>query len=187
VFPTARVPRYWLAAIVVAAGCTTTASPPQSQRDPKADFAAYHTFAVPVPPGVESGGLQLQTLDRSIRAAIAEQMRGKGYQESADHPDLRMVYETASEQRAESNPVRIGIGIGSWGSNVGGSVSVGSPSVRNYQQGSLVIRAVDNARNAEVWDGRISGKITNGSLEPAAISSAVARVMTDFPARPAGQ
>jgi hypothetical protein len=49
------------------------------------------------------------------------------------------------------------------------------------------VHAVDTARNAEVWQGRVSKKITKGSLEPAAINQAVAVAMQDFPARSAGQ
>jgi hypothetical protein len=59
--------------------------------------------------------------------------------------------------------------------------------VRNYKEGSLVIHAVDASRNAEVWQGQVSGKLTKGSTEPAAISQAVGKAMKDFPARPAGQ
>jgi hypothetical protein len=76
--------------------------------------------------------------------------------------------------------------MGSWGGSFGGSVSVGSPSVRNYREGTLVIHAIDNVRNAEVWQGRVSGKITKGSTEAAAVTSAVAAAMKDFPARSAG-
>ncbi|HEX9206681.1 MAG TPA: DUF4136 domain-containing protein, partial [Steroidobacteraceae bacterium] len=69
----------------------------------------------------------------------------------------------------------------SWGGNVGGSVNVGSPSVRNYQEGTLAVHAIDTARNAEVWQGRVSNKVTKGSTEPAAIAQAVAVAMKDFP------
>ncbi len=44
---------------------------------------------------------------------------------------------------------------------------------------------MDAARKAEVWQGRISGRIAKDSLEPAAINAAVATAMRDFPARPA--
>jgi hypothetical protein len=77
--------------------------------------------------------------------------------------------------------------MGSWGGNVGGSVGVGSPSVKNYQEGSLVIHAIDATRNAEVWQGSVSGELGKGSVAQAAITQAVARAMKDFPARPAGQ
>jgi hypothetical protein len=79
--------------------------------------------------------------------------------------------------------VRVGIGVGSWGGNMGGSVSMGSPSVRNFTEGTLVVHAIDTSRNVEVWQGRVSGKMTKGSVEPAAIHQAVALAMADFPVR----
>jgi hypothetical protein len=60
---------------------------------------------------------------------------------------------------------------------------MGSPSVRNFTEGTLVVHAIDTARNVEVWQGRVSGKMTKGSVEPAAINQAVALAMADFPVR----
>jgi hypothetical protein len=60
---------------------------------------------------------------------------------------------------------------------------VSSASLRNYQEGTLVIHAIDVARNAEVWQGRISGRLTKGNLESAAVTAAVQAAMRDFPAR----
>lgn len=173
-----------LAALIGA--CASPEPQPESMRDPDADFAAFRTFAVGTAPGTGADE-PLQLLDRNIRAAIADEMRRRGYVEATEQPDLRMVYETASAERVESNPVRIGVGVGSWGGNVGGSVSMGSPSLHDYQEGTLLIHAVDGAKNAEVWQGRVSGRITKGSLEPAAIARAVSTAMRDFPARPAAR
>ena len=44
-----------------------------------------------------------------------------------------------------------------------------------------MVHAIDTARNAEVWQGRVSGKMTKGSIDPAAIKQAVAMAMKDFP------
>ena len=80
--------------------------------------------------------------------------------------------------------MRIGVGIGSWGGNVGGSVNVGQPErAQSYQEGSLVIHAIDAARNAEVWQGSVAGRMGKGSVETAAINQAVATAMRDFPVR----
>ena len=154
-------------------------------RDPQANFASYQTFGwnVGVNPGSDDAPLKL--LDSNIRAAIANELKKRGYSEAPAGvtPDLRIAYDTASADKLENNPVRVGMGVGSWGGNVGGSVNVGSPSVRNYKEGTLVVHAIDTARNAEVWQGRVSKKITKGSVEPAAIAQAVASAMEDFPAR----
>ncbi|HEX6572719.1 MAG TPA: DUF4136 domain-containing protein [Steroidobacteraceae bacterium] len=155
-------------------------------RDPQANFASYQTFGWNAGVTPASDDAPLKLLDSNLRAAIANELKKRGYSEAPAGvtPDLRIAYETASADKLENNPVRVGIGVGGWGGgNVGGSVNVGSPSVRNYKEGTLVVHAIDTARNAEVWQGRVSKKITKGSVEPAAIAQAVASAMEDFPAR----
>jgi len=172
--------------ILMLAACTTPPPQPESMRDPNANFSTYHTFGWVNPAGVDGRDAPLQLLDKNIRAAITVEMKKRGYVEGSENPDLRMVYETASADKVESNPVRVGVGVGGWGGgNVGGSVNVGTPSVRNYREGSLVIHAIDRERNAEVWQGRIAGRLTEGSLEPAAVQHAVSLAMKDFPIGPA--
>jgi hypothetical protein len=151
-------------------------------RDPGAPWASYATYGWAPAPGVDGNDQPLLMLDQNIRRAVAGELERRGYAESAD-PDLRITYQTTSKDVVESNPVRVGVGVGSWGGSFGGSVSVGSPSLRNYQEGTLVIHAIDDARNAEVWQGRVSGRITKGSTEAAAVATAVQAAMRDFPAR----
>lgn len=169
-------------ALVVAACATSTPQQPASMRDPSVDFTKFGTFGW-AGPATAPTEQPVTLLDQNIRAAIAAEMNARGYVAATEKPDLLIAYETASAQKLENNPVRVGIGVGSWGGNVGGSINMGSPSVRNYQEGSLVIHAVDPARNAEVWQGQVSGKLTKGSTEPAAIRKAVATAMKDFPRR----
>ena len=180
--------RAWLvAAAALLGGCVTPPPEPTSMRDPAANFAAYKSFGwapTPAPAGTDA---PLQLLDKNIRAAITAEMKRKGYAESQDNPDLRIAYETAKADKIENNPVRVGIGVGGWGGNVGGSVGVSSPSVRNFTEGKLVIHAIDSAKNAEVWQGSIEGRLTKGSVEPVAIQNAVSTAMRDFPARAPAQ
>jgi hypothetical protein len=171
-----------LGAALLLAACTTPPPEPESMRDPQANFAAYRTYGWQAGPQVDGKDAPLKLLDQNIRAAVAAEMQKRGYVEAATDPDLTIAYDTASEQKVESSPVRVGVGMGSWGGSVGGSVGVSSPSVRNYQHGSLVIHAIERARNAEVWQGRISGKMSKGSVDAANVQRAVATAMRDFPA-----
>jgi hypothetical protein len=154
-------------------------------RDSTADFASYRSYGWTPAGGIGDADSPLLLLDKNIREAIAAEMTRRGYLEDQASPDLRISYETASAEKVENNPVRVGVGVGSWGGNIGGSVNVGSPSVRNYREGTLVIHVIDAGRNAEVWQGSISGRMTKGSTEPAAIATAVSTAMRDFPARTA--
>ena len=184
----ARVFRAVVVAIAAAgfvAGCASPPAQPQTMRDPSVNFTNFKTFGWTAGGTVDAGDAPLKLLDANIRAAVVDVMKRKGYVEApaGASPDLRIAYETASAEKIENNPVRVGIGVGSWGGNVGGSVNVGSPSVRNFTEGTLVVHAIDTARNAEVWQGRVSGKMTKGSLEPSAVNQAVAQAMADFPVR----
>ena len=170
-------------AVLALGGCASAPPQPESMLDRSVDFNSFQTFGWAPPPGVNGTDQPLMMLDQKIRSAIAAEMRRRGYSESAEDPDLRLAFETSSAEKVESNPVRIGIGVGSWGGSGGASVSGGSPGVRSYREDTLVIHAIDAARNAEVWQGRIASRIGKGGTETAAVTSAVAAAMRDFPAR----
>jgi Domain of unknown function (DUF4136) len=169
---------------MLAVGCATAPPEPESMRAPDVDFSAFRTFGWAASESAAGTEPPLQLLDQNLRRSISEELARRGYVPAGGAtPDLLIAYRTASKEQVESSPVRIGIGVGSWGGNGGGSVGLSSSSLRNYREGTLVIHAIDAARNAEVWQGRISGKLTEGSLEPAAIKQAVATAMRDFPSR----
>jgi hypothetical protein len=170
-----------VALALLAAGCATPPPQPTSMRDQSVDFAKFKTFGWASPTGAASAQPVL-LLDQNIRSAITAELNRRGYVLATEQPDLLIAYETASAQKVESNPVRIGVGIGSWGGNAGGSVNVGSSSVRTHKEGTLVIHAVEAARNAEVWQGQVAGKLNKGNVDAATIHAAVGKAMKDFPA-----
>ena len=170
--------------LVLLGGCASRApEPPQSMRDPQANFAAYRTFGWHVARAGEDAPLTL--VDSQIRAAIAQELVRRGYVAAPDGevPDLRIAFETATAETLRNSPVRVGVGVGSWGGNVGGSVNVGTPGVRRAREGTLLVQAIDTARNAEVWQGSVSQTLGRDGVEPATIGRAVAAVMREFPAR----
>jgi hypothetical protein len=166
------------------AGCTTTSQPErQSETLPDANLPAYETFGWQAPAG--EGGIDepMRILDVNIRAAIRAELTQRGYRETDVNPQFRIAYETALQDKLKNSPVRFGIGMGSFGGNVGGSVNMGSPSVQSYQEGSLVIHVLDAARNQEVWSGTVSGRVDKKNLDAAAVARVVALAMQDYPAR----
>jgi len=124
-------------------------------------------------------------LDNQISNALRNEFKKKGYVESSDAPDFVVSYETIEiEKVKESNPVRIGIGVGSWGGSSGGSVGssvdVGGDA-EVLLQNQLVVRALDPDTDQEVW----IGTTTTFDEHPgdAVINTAVADLMQGFPAR----
>lgn len=180
------VPGLIVALLAVLAGCTTPSPPKhESQSAPGVDLASFATFGWVVPAADVPPDAPLRMLDVNIRTAIVAEMTRRGFREDPVNPDLRIDYETAAEDKIRSSPVRIGIGMGSWGGNVGGSVNMGTPSVESYQEGRLVIHIADAARNQEVWYGTVSGKVDRQRLDADAVARVVALAMEDFPSRAA--
>jgi len=166
------------------AGCATTAPPQhESEAAPGANLAAYSTFGWSHPADEATAEEPLRILDVNIREAIRAEMTGRGYTEDADNPGLLVHYETAAADKVRSSPVRFGIGMGSFGGNVGGSVNMGTPSVQSYQEGRLVIHVIDAAGKKEVWYGTISGPVDRKKLDAVSVAKVVALAMQDFPAR----
>jgi hypothetical protein len=172
-----------IAGTLLAACATTSAPEHQSQIDPATNFIAYDTFGWKAPAAQDTNDQPMRMLDVNIRSAIEAELTRRGYQKTDTNPQFLVTYETAAAEKVKSNPFRIGIGVGSYGSSGGGSVSVGSPSVKNYREGRLVIHAIDAAANKEVWFGTVSGSISNQGLDADSVARAVAIAMQDFPSK----
>ncbi|MGD9599132.1 MAG: DUF4136 domain-containing protein [Steroidobacteraceae bacterium] len=178
-----------LGAALLAGGCASTPEQPRTMRDPEADFSAYKTFGWYPPPGDDGAAGFPSIVDGYIRTAIGNELKGKGYVEAAvgTTPDFVVACDKASAAKLKSNPFRVGIGVGSFGRNVGGSVGVSSSGVRNVKEGSLVVHVIDQARQTEVWRGSIAREIGKGGVDPATVQAAVSELMRGFPARDSGR
>lgn len=174
-----------LAATLLATACSTV-PPAQSTQDPQANFAAFSTFAWDKGHESQPSTEPLTILDNNIRTAIAGDLQRKGYSEAAQGttPSLLLRYETGAAEKIKSNPFRIGFGVGSYGSSGGASVGVSTPGARNVNEGTLILRAIDPARNAEVWNGRVSRELgSGGTPDQALIRGAVSELLEKFPKR----
>lgn len=176
-----------LAATALIAGCAAAPTQSESMIDSNADFSAYRTFSWHWLAGADDSDEPMSLVDANIRAAIATELQRKGYVEApaGSVGDFSVDYEAARVEKVKNNPFRIGIGVGSYGSSGGASVSAGSPSVKNVSEGSLVIHIIDTASNSEVWRSRVSRELGKGNIKPEVVESVVAEVFTDFPARSA--
>ena len=174
-----------LFAACLAGGCTTK-PPTHVMQDPQAQFGSYKTFAWDTGQETsEVAGEPLSIVNSQIRAAITNELQKKGYAEAiaGAKPDLLLRYETAAAEKIKSNPFRIGIGMGGYGSNGAAGVGVSSSDVKNVKEGMLVLRVIDPTRNAEVWNGRVSRELgKQGVPDPELIKSAVGELLNEFPA-----
>lgn len=174
-----------LALGALAACATAPVAEHRSQAEPGVELAAYRSFAWRAALGEGAGDEPMRMLDVRLRDAIRAEFLARGYVEDEAAPQMFVTYETAITDKLRSSPVRIGIGMGSFGGNVGGSVNMGTPSVQSYQEGELVVHVVDAASNREVWYGTVSGRVDRSKLDADTVARAVAIALQDFPARAA--
>jgi hypothetical protein len=154
-----------------------------------ADVAAYASFGW-LPAGDAGEGATEPTLsisDANLHDAIRAQLVEKGYREAEENPDFRVGFDTTAHiQEKASNPIRVGVGMGSWGGTVGGGVStsvpVGREGVTTTQETRLSIRAVDPKSHREVWLGTATGDLQQG-LDATVVEKAVAAILEGFPVR----
>lgn len=171
-----------LALLVFLAGCAGSGQPePVWTSAPDADVSVFSTFRLPK----ASQGQPASILDTQVRAALREQLLAKGYVESQDEADLLVEYQpVAYEETPGSSPVTIGIGMGTWRRNVGGSVGTSIPvGGRSDDRIShrLAIRAIDTVNERELWIGTTT--TVDRGADAGDIDRAVAGVMRGFPAR----
>lgn len=169
-------------------GCASS-GPPETESTTVhgADIPAYATFGWPAEAANPATAAPTTILDTRVRGAITAELISKGYIESDDTPDFLVSFELTTYEVApkSSSPVRIGVGVGSWGGNVGGSVgtSVGVGANESGRvQTRLNVRAVDAASRNEVWVGTTTRDIKQG-MDQRAVDSAIAAIMEGFPAR----
>jgi hypothetical protein len=191
--PTTKAPRSGFAGVLLLAllGCASGGGwqMESSTPAPGVDVAAYGSFGWLAASESTSGATEppLSIPDANLHNAIRAELIEKGYREVEENPDLRVGFATSVHMKEKaSNPVRIGVGMGSYGGNVGGGVStsvpVGRESVTTTQETRLTIRAVDPKSNQEVWVSTATGDIQQG-LDAGVVEKAVAAALEEFPAR----
>ena len=174
-----------VAAATLTAGCASAPPEPTSVRDPQVNFGAFKTFGWDTAQSTQATGQPVSIVDSDIRAAITSELTRKGYEAAAagTTPDMVLRYETGKAEITKSSPFSIGVGVGSYGGSGGVGVGASSAGTRNVTEGMLILSVIDPARNAEVWNGRVSRELgKNGTPNAALIRSAVADLLRDFPA-----
>jgi hypothetical protein len=153
--------------------------------DRSASFTGYKTYHIYDVKG-KSEVSQLNG-DRIINA-VMDNMNKKGFTGVAENPDLDVNVMTVTEQKKQVTANTYGYGgayrpYGYWGGT--GSTTT-TFNAYEYKNGSLIIDIIDAKTQKAIWQGvgnaDIDGEVSNPDKF---ISDAVAKIMAEFPPKPA--
>jgi hypothetical protein len=144
--------------LILTAGCRNIAI--HSDFDPTVGFASLQSFAWLEPPEVEGADpfADNTLLRKRLRSAIESTLGARGFRpvEDPEQADFLATYSVLLEENIRDNG---SIGIGTYGGyrryGYGGVYS--SPSIRVYQESTLVIDLLDPQSQDLLWRGWGSG------------------------------
>ncbi|MBC2712234.1 MAG: DUF4136 domain-containing protein [Desulfosarcina sp.] len=179
----------WIAIVVttlVVMGCSGVKV--SQDYDPATDFKSMKTFRWAVETQEKTGDPRIDNplQDTRIRAAVERLLTEKGFIKSADGaPTFLIRYQYVLRQKIESDGTSGGIGFGIGSSGRHGGIAIGTGnSVREYDEGSLVIDLVDTASDALLWRGTGTQRFTEYD-DPAKttgdINALVEKILAQFP------
>lgn len=169
----------------------------RTDRDPKADFSAFHTFAWigpgPLARAKEGSGTPsvVSALDdQRIRGAVNRVLETRGYRlvDAPAKADLVVAYSVGAEDKVRVHespmigaayPYPASYRYGAW---YGGS----TVSVQQYTQGTLTLEFYDRQTEHAVWVGWASARLSKRDDPQELISEAVRKILANFPTRPRG-
>jgi hypothetical protein len=175
-----------VAALSSLSGC---ASRSRYDYDREIAFSYYRTFDWIAPPvraseeeinsSPEGPFARNSLLDKRIRAAVNEHLEARGYRyEEGGEPDFRLNYHVTFKDKL----VGSGSDFGYAGRYRRGAFSSGfNWSVRQYQEGTIIIDIVDRAKDQLVWRGWMTSRNRDGYFDEPEIARAVRTILMRFP------
>jgi hypothetical protein len=184
-----RTLRATIAILVALPGLSGCATRVRSDFDREAVFSNYNTFDWIAPPvraseeevrsDLEGPFARNSLLDKRIRAAVNRNLETRGFRHAEGNAsDFRLNYHvTFSDKLAGS-----GSDIGYTGRYHRGAFSSGfNWSVRQYQEGTIIIDIVDRAKDQLVWRGWMVSRNRDGNYDEQEIARAVEKILMRFP------
>ena len=151
-----------LAALSISA--STNAATVSSNTMPGVNFGAYQTFAwVDTRPPAGMDPVVYAQMRQAIEGALA----GKGYTK-ADAGDLSLILTVGKQDKTDIQT------WGRWGLQT---------DVYQYTQGKMSLDAFDTKTRQPVWHGSAAETINPNKPNMSKITSAITKVMSQFPAR----
>lgn len=176
---------FMLAVLILPLACTTV----QVSQDYalQTDFSRYRDFQWVEKPREDAGDVRIDNplLDARIRRAVEQTLKTKGFSAvSRESADFLVDYRLAVRSRLETDTYRTGIGHGYWPYWGWGGYET---TVREYDEGILVIDFIDAASGELFWRG-IGARRLRQYSDPREITrevnETVDKILAQFPPQP---
>lgn len=178
-----------MAAVVLLAGCATTAPDIRTDYDRTADFSSYRTYGFADELGTDRAGYST-LITSHFKRAVDNEMQSRGYHYIENNPDLLVNFfaNVRNVTKIRSSP-RMSIGYGYYGYRYGlyGAWPLYADGVDtvHYRVGTANVDIVDAERRQLIWEGVAEGRLTDEMMDnpQPAIASVVAELFTRYPGR----
>lgn len=185
------VAKRWLAvaALFLVGACASTPNTTFNVA-PGVDFSQYSTFGFFSPLATDDEGYE-SLLSNFLKVATAQQLDARGLSYS-DTPDLKINFYVHTQEKLRSRSYPTTSAYYAYRDPFFYDPWIAYPTyetrIDQYTQGTLNIDVVDTSTQKLVWEGMVTGRVTDESVRnlEASIDKAVADIMADFPRSPAG-
>jgi len=183
-----RPPVFALCFLLVALACSTIQV--SSDYDQARDFSKYKSYGWlaekrPVATGIPA--LDTPMVQSRIKSGVDLSLTGKGFAEVAENPDLWVNYQLTAEQKLDVHRDDNAFLYSPSGTEI--EMSPPDESIRQYEEGTLVINVFDAREKKLVWrgigQGQLRGEVASDpEKSEQRIHAAVAEVLASFPPTP---
>jgi hypothetical protein len=174
----------WLAVASTVASLACSGIRVTTDYDPSADFSNVRSYAwFDQQSGVQGDRADVTSLlDRRIRSAVDAELQRKGIQ-LVDNSQARALvsYHLGVETKLDVDTVNTGYGYGRYGRYGGIDTTT---TVREYQEGTLLIDVIDPSSKQLIWRGTGQATIRRSSTpeeREKRINEAVKQILEKFP------
>ncbi len=176
--------------LLLVAGCGAPGPQVQSFSDASVNFGQFQTFGFHSPLGTDRDGYQT-VLSQQLMAATRREMEARGFRYQETDAQLLLNFGTSIDERLQVTTVPAPT-TSAWGSPWGWRGGFYQPwptqpmnetRVTQYQQGTLTIDLVNPATRQLVWEGVVTGRMSENAIRnpAAAVDNAVTAAFAEFP------
>ena len=174
-----------LSLLMLAAFLSGCASGPTivTNSDPSADFMSLRTFDFLKPLSTDTGNVQTLLSTQLIAVTTAE-LEMRGWQRESNNPDVLINFMLETQEQIRSRPSSASVSTMHRSGRYGGwGATMSTPTIEQTTQGALSLDMIDPARNAMIWEGTATTRVTDSIREnqDRAVREFVAAILADFP------